>query len=112
MSSHLPGHADACLDFRMEPMDFLRIQAGGMFETSFNHDVRKLIAVRVEAFVIRNAGGSVSNNLVDLLFMDKFMQQSLKEIIVIHHDGEQANSSRKRLVSKLLTECFRLWGPT
>ncbi len=96
----------------MEPMDFLRIQAGGMFEISFNHDVRKLIAVRVEAFVIRNAGGSVSNNLVDLLFMDIFLQQSLKEVIVIHHDGEQANSIRKRRVSKLLTECFRLWGPT
>ncbi|UKZ67860.1 uncharacterized protein TrAtP1_009019 [Trichoderma atroviride] len=60
-----PG--DAYLDFRMEPIDFLKVKVG-------------------EAFIIRNAGGSVSNNLADFFFKDKFLQNQLKGVILIHHD--------------------------
>ncbi|EHK44469.1 hypothetical protein TRIATDRAFT_87506 [Trichoderma atroviride IMI 206040] len=60
-------YTDAYLDFRMEPIDFLKVKVG-------------------EAFIIRNAGGSVSNNLADFFFKDKFLQNQLKGVILIHHD--------------------------
>lgn len=41
----------------------------------------------IEAFVIRTVGGNVRPHLNDLLYLETLLNNELRDIIVIHHEG-------------------------
>lgn len=41
----------------------------------------------IEAFVIRTVGGNVRPYLNDLLYLEALLNNELRDIIIIHHEG-------------------------
>ena len=46
-----------------------------------------MLSFILEAFIVRNVGGSVRPNIGDITYTDVSMNFTLEEIIIIHHDG-------------------------
>jgi carbonic anhydrase len=46
-----------------------------------------MLTFTLEAFIVRNVGGSVRPNIGDIIYTDVSVNFTLEEIIIIHHDG-------------------------
>ena len=46
-----------------------------------------MLTLTLDAFIIRNVGGSVRPNIGDIAYTDVSVNFTLEEIIIIHHDG-------------------------
>ena len=46
-----------------------------------------MLTFGLEAFIVRNVGGSVQPNIGDIAYTDASGGFTLEEIIIIHHDG-------------------------
>jgi carbonic anhydrase len=46
-----------------------------------------MLTVTLEAFIVRNVGGSVRPNIGDIIYTDVSVNFTLEEIIIIHHVG-------------------------
>lgn len=76
----------SCCDFRFNPEELFQIKKGGKYCRAPFHLVRLLTRFK-EAFVFSTVGGNVKPCLNDLLFLETLLGNSMKEIIVIHHEG-------------------------
>ncbi len=81
----------SCIDIRVSVERLLGIKTEGEERKELYLVLIKLTNFNIEAFIVRNGGGRVRSSLTDLLFLDTFTQgQMLKDIIVIHHTGNEA----------------------
>ena len=53
-----------------------------------------MLISRLEAFIVRNVGGSVRPNIGDIAYTDVSVNFTLEEVIIIHHDGMYMSASR------------------
>lgn len=59
----------------------------------------------IEAFVIRTMGGNVRPYLNDLLYLEALLNNELRDIIIIHHEGTQ----RLFVIHQMSSNRIRLW---
>ncbi|KAL7895537.1 carbonic anhydrase [Trichoderma sp. SZMC 28014] len=71
----------SCCDFRFNPEELFQIKKG-------------------EAFVFSTVGGNVKPCLNDLLFLETLLGNSMKEIIIIHHE----DCGTTRVTSQMIRE--------
>lgn len=76
----------SCCDFRFNPEELFQINKGGKCRKApFN--LMRLLTRFKEAFLFSTVGGNVKPCLNDLLFLETLLGNSMKEIIIIHHEG-------------------------
>lgn len=76
----------SCCDFRFNPEELFQIKKGGKCR-KFLFNLLGLLTRFKEAFLFSTVGGNVKPCLNDLLFLDTLLGNSMKEIIIIHHEG-------------------------